>query len=176
VIDDLAAGELMIWEGRPQRLRGFLRAFDLFWIVFAALGALFFVTSLAASSRGTERDPGTYVVFAMFPFVVFGVFIFAPRLASIWREARGASYALTDKRIILRTRGRRIDLDLRTLPYLELERSWISGPTIYFAQRNIYEGWGGLYGGSAAPALRGLLDADDVYRKISAARSQATAR
>ena len=51
---------------------------------------------------------------------------------------------------------------------------WLSGPTIYFAQRSLYEGWGGFYGGSPAPAFRGLADADSVFQQISAARAGAT--
>ena len=174
--EGLEPGERLIWEGRPNGLRGFFRGLDLFFVAFASFGALFFVSSLASRARQSPRDPSEYIVAALFPFIVFGLFLFLPRFISVWREASGASYALTDRRILLRSRGRRVDLDLRTLPYLELERSWISGPTIYFAQRNLYEGWGGMYGGSAAPAFRGLPNAADVYRMISEARSRAVGR
>lgn len=171
----LAPGEKLLWEGRPMGLRGFFRAMDLFLIAFAAFAALFFVSSLA-SSRQPQRDPSQFIVVGLFPFIVFGLFLFLPRFISIWREASGASYALTDRRIILKSRGRRVELDLRTLQHLELERSWLSGPTIFFAQRNLYEGWGGIYGGSAAPAFRSLPNAADVYQMISEARSRATGR
>ena len=74
------------------------------------------------------------------------------------------------------TRRRLVELDLATLPYLELEQSWLAGPTIYFGQRQMYEGWGGFYGGSPAPAFRGLADADAVYRTLSDARARARGR
>jgi hypothetical protein len=172
----LAAGEKLIWEGRPRGLRGFFRSMDVFLLGFAAFAAFFFVTSLAASARQTPRAPSDYVVVALFPFIAFGLFLFLPRLIGVWREASGASYALTDRRIIIEGRGRRVEFDLRTLPHLELERSWLSGPTIFFAQRGAYEGWGGFYGGSSAAAFRGLADAPDVYRMISEARSRAVER
>jgi len=82
---------------------------------------------------------------------------------------------VTDRRVILSTARRRVELDLRTLPYLELDRSWLAGPTIFFGQRSVYDGipW---YGASPAPAFRGLPDADAVYRIIADARVQASAR
>ena len=176
MMDGLASGERLIWEGRPSGLRGFFRAVDLFFLAFAAFAALFFVTLLASTTRLPQPNPSEFLFVGLLPFVFFGLFLFLPRLISVWREASGASYALTDRRIVLQSRGRRVELDLRTLPYLELERSWLSGPIIYFSQRNIYEGWGGIYGGSAAPALRGLPNAPDVYRMISEARSRAVGR
>jgi len=59
-----------------------------------------------------------------------------------------------------------------------MERSWLAGPTIFFGQRQMYEGWGGFYGGSPAPAFRGLADSDSdaVYRTISDARARARGR
>jgi hypothetical protein len=172
----LAPGEAVIWEGRPSGMRGFIRGIDLFWIAFATFGALFFVTSLAATSRSPRPDGGEFVAVALFPFVVFGLFLGLPRAIGIWREKQRARYVLTDRRIILESRGRTVELDLRALPYLEFERSWLAGPAIYFAQRNIYEGWGAMYGGSPAPAFRGLANAEDVYRLISDTRAKALAR
>ena len=172
----LAPGEIILWQGRPSGIRGYVRSVDLFWVAFAAFGALFFVTSLAATSRSTRPDAGEFTLVALFPFIVFGLFFGVPRAIGVWREKRRAKYILTDRRIILESRGRRVELDLRSLPYLELEHSWLSGPTIYFAQRNIYEGWGAMYGGSPAPAFRGLANADEVYRLISDARAKALGR
>jgi len=168
----VAPGERLLWKGNPRGIRGFLRPMDLFLLAFAAFAALFFVTGIAASAAARSRSgPGDFLVVALFPFVFFAIFFFGPRLFSIWREASGAEYMLTDRRVVIRTRRREVELDLMTLPYLELESSWLSGETIYFAQRNIYEGWGGVYGGSPAPALRGLQDARSVYRMISEART-----
>jgi len=175
VIEDLAHDEHVLWEGRPHGLRGFLRSIDFFLLAFPTLGAIFFVTALANTSRQRRVDPTEFVWIALFPFVAVGVFFFMPRLVSIWREARGASYVITDRRVVIRSRRRRIDLDLRTLPYLELDRSWVTGPTIFFGQRTMYDGWG-FYGASPAPSFRGLPDAETVYRLIADTRAQAAAR
>ena len=172
----LSAGERMLWEGRPHGIRGFLRPMDLFLIAFALFAALFFVTAIIGTARQRAPDPSGVFVAGLFPLIFFGLFFFGPRFLSMWRESRGGQYIVTSRRIVIRNRGREIELDLTNLPYLELERSWLSGETIFFSQRNIYEGWGGFYGGSSAPALRGLSDARAVYRTISDARAEARQR
>lgn len=146
---------------------------DIFLVVFVLITGLFFVTATAGSA--TPGAPPPFFLFS-FPFIFFGLFLFGPRLFGLFRESSGATYAVTDRRILIRNRGRFVELDLETLPYLEMERSWIAGPTIYFGQRQIYEGWGGMYGGSPAPAFRGLADADSVYRVVSEARAKARGR
>ena len=170
--DALASGERVIWRGRPTRLRGFYRPMDPFMLAFVFLGALFFVTALSSSARSRPADAGDYQVAILFPLIVFGLFFFLPRFIGVWREKSGAEYTLTNKRVLLTARGRRIEFDLRSLPHLELERSWLSGPTIFFAQRNLYDGFG-WYGGSNAPAFRGLPDAEQVYEMIGKARTEA---
>jgi len=173
----LGPGERMIWTGRPRRLRSFLGPIDLFIVAFAVFAAVFFVTAVTARPPAPgPSDPSTPLVVGLFPLVFFGVFFIGPRLLAIWRDLAGTSYAVTDRRVVIRHRRREIELDLANLPYLELERSWLSGATIYFAQRQMYEGWSGFYGGSATPALRGLPDADHVYRLVSDARARARAR
>jgi hypothetical protein len=167
---EISPGERVLWEGRPGGIRAFIRPMDVFLFVFALLIGLLFGTAAVA----TPNAPGG-VVFVL-PVVFFGLLIVAPRLISIVRESAGASYIVTDRRIVIRNRGRLVELDLANLPYLELERSWLSGPMIYFGQRQMYEGWGGFYGGSPAPAFRGLADADSVYRTISDARARARGR
>jgi hypothetical protein len=169
----MSPGERVLWEGRPRRLRGFLRPMDLFLLVFMFVTGLFFVAA-AAGTTTPGAPPPLFLFF--FPFIFFGVFLFGPRVITLIREASGASYAVTDRRILIRNRGRFVELDLATLPYLEMESSWLAGPTIYFGQRGMYEGWGGMYGGSPAPALRGLTDADTVYRIVSDARTKARGR
>jgi hypothetical protein len=170
---EMSPGERVLWEGKPRRLRGFLRPMDLFLVVFMVVAALFFL-SAAAGTTTPGAPPPLFLFF--FPIIFFGVFLFGPRLITLIRESSGASYAVTDRRILIRNRGRLVELDLATLPYLEMDRSWLAGPTIYFNQRQMYEGWGGMYGGSPAPAFRGLADADAVYRTISEARARAGGR
>ena len=170
---EISPGERMLWEGKPQRLRGFFRPMDLFLVVFVLITGLFFVSATAGNA--TPGAPPPFFVF-FFPFIFFGLFLFGPRLVGLFRESSGATYAVTDRRILIRNRGRFVELDLATLPYLEMERSWIAGLTIYFGQRQMYEGWGGMYGGSPAPAFRGLADADSVYRIVSDARAKARGR
>jgi len=163
-----SAGERVLWQGRPHGIRGFIRPMDIFFLVFTLLiGFLFGSTAAATTNAG---------LFFLFPVVVFGLLFAGPRLIGILRESAGVSYIVTDRRILVRNRGRLVELDLANLPYLELERSWLSGRLIYFGPRQMYEGWGGFYGGSPAPAFRGLVDADAVYRTISDARMAARQR
>jgi Bacterial PH domain len=168
----------MLWAGQPSGWRAFLRPADLFIIAFAVFAGVFFVVATVATpSRSSgPSDPSTSVLVFLFPIVFFGVFLIGPRLFSARREIDGTRYALTDRRVVIRGRRREIELDLANLQHLELERSWLSGPSIFFGTRQIYEGWGGMYGGSPAPAFRGLPDADAVYRLISEARAKALQR
>ena len=172
---EISPGERVLWEGRPQRLRGFLRSMDVFLLIFVLFIGLFFSTAVAGSAT---RDASPPSLFFLLPFIFFGVFLFGPRILSVIRESSGARYAVTDRRILIRNRGRLVELDLATLPYLEMDQSWLAGPTIYFGQRQMYERWGGFYGGSPAPAFRGLADSDSDagYRTISDARARARGR
>jgi hypothetical protein len=147
---------------------------DLLFVVFAALMGIFLLTATAATRRTGDAPAPLFIFF--FPIIFFGVVFPLPRLISIWRESAGAHYTVTDRRIVIRNRSRLVELDLANFPYLELDRAWITGPVIYFGQRQMYEGWGGFYGGSPAPAFRGLVDADAVYRTISDARRGARQR
>jgi hypothetical protein len=170
---EISPGERVLWEGKPERLRGFLRPMDLFLLIFVLFAGLFFLGVATGTSRPGAPAPA-FLFF--FPFIFFGVFLIGPRILSVIRESSGARYAVTDRRILIRNRGRLVELDLATLPYLEMERSLVAGPTIYFGTRSTYEGWGGMYGGSPAPAFRGLTDADTVYRTISDARAKVRGR
>jgi hypothetical protein len=167
---ETSAGERVLWEGRPRGIRGFIRPTDVFFLLFTLLIGTLFGTAAASSRNGAGG------LLFLFPVIVFGLLFIGPRLISILRESAGVSYVVTDRRIVIRNRGRLVELDLANLPYLELERSWLSGPAIYFGQRQMYEGWGGFYGGSPAPAFRGLVDAEAVYRIISDARRGARER
>lgn len=149
-------------------MRAVIRPLDVFLL---GLLALFFLTAVplfTSAPRGPNAPPPLFFVL---PFVFFLVVVIVPRWLSVWRELSGTSYLVTDRRVVIRSRSREVELDLRTLHHLELERSWISGPTIYFGTRQIYEGWW-AFGGSPTPALRGVLDAETVYRTISEARAR----
>jgi hypothetical protein len=167
---ETSPGERVLWEGRPSGIRGFIRPMDLFFLVFTLLIGLSFGTTAAATPNASRG------LFFILPVLFFGLLFIGPRVLSILRESAGAFYLVTDRRIVIRTRRRLVELDLSNLPYLELERSWLSGPMIYFGQRQMYEGLGGFYGGSPAPAFRGVVDADAVYRIISDARRAARER
>ncbi len=169
----LAPGERVLWSDRPHGVRGYLRPTDLFLLAFALFAALFFATGTLAASRA---EPSIAVVGFFFPLLLFGFFFFGPRFIDLRRETDRASFTLTDRRIVLLSRKRDVELDLANLQHLELERGWMSGSVIYFGTRSMYEGWGGIYGGSPAPAIRGIPDADRVFRLISDARAQALRR
>ena len=134
--------------------------------------AFFFVVAILS---GPRPDASFALVSFFFPLVFFGLFFFGPRLISASRD-RGTTYTLTDRRIVLRSRRRDVEFDLANLQHLELERGWLTGPVIFFGSRGIYEGWGGFYGGSPTPAIRGVPDAERVFQTISGARAQALRR
>jgi hypothetical protein len=163
----------MTFEAAPG-IRGFIRPMDLLFAIFAGLMGVFCLTGTAAS-RPPGEAPATLLIF-LFPGILFGVLFLLPRLISIWRESAGARYTVTDRRIVIRNRSRLAALDLGNLPYLELDRSWITGPVIYFGQRQMYASFGALYGASPVPAFRGLTDAEAVYRIIGGARGSAAHR
>jgi hypothetical protein len=170
---EIAAGERIIWEGKPERLRGFLRTIDVFIFLMAIVFGFFVVGTISAAGRS---DASGFLVGGFFPLVVFGLFFFAPRFIDILRELGRTVYVLTDRRVVIRRGRREIELPLATLSYLELDDSWVSGRTIFFAQRQLYEGVGVFGGGSSTPAFRGLRDASAVYRRISDARAAVATR
>jgi hypothetical protein len=170
---EIPPGDRMLWEGKPERLRGFLRPIDVFIFFMAIVFGLFVVATISAAGRS---DPSGFFVGALFPLVVFGLLFLAPRLIDITRERGRTRYVLTDRRVLIRRGRREIELPLATLSYLELDDSWISGPTIFFAQRQLYEGVGVFGSGSSTPAFRGLRDAPAVYRTISEARTAVSTR
>ena len=170
---EVAPGERIIWEGRPERLRGFLRTIDVFILLMAIVFGLFVAATISAAGRS---DPSGIFVGALFPLVVFCLLFLAPRLIDITRERGRTRYVLSDRRVVIRRGRREIELPLSTLSYLELDDSWVSGLTIFFAQRQLYEGVGVFGGGSSTPAFRGLRDALTVYRRISEARAAVATR
>ena len=101
----LAAGEKVIWQGTPSGLRAFLRPMDMFLLFFSLFAAFFFVTTIFAAGRGGTSG-SSIVVAGLFPLIFFGGFFFGPRLWSMWREASGTRYTLTDRRVVLQSRGR----------------------------------------------------------------------
>ncbi len=168
----LAPGERVLWADHPHGWRGVLRPTDLFLAAFALFAALFFVTAILAG----PRPNGSFALVSfLFPLLFFGLFFFGPRFISASRE-RSVTYTLTDRRIVLRSRRRDVEFDLANLQHLELERGRLTGPVIFFGSRGMYEGWGGIYGGSPTPAIRGVPDAERVFRMISDARAQALRR
>ena len=169
----LAPGERVVWSDHPRGWRAFLRTTDLFLGGFVLFAGLFFFIAILSAPRSN----GFSALFgAAFPVIFFGLFFFGPRFVSARREIAGARFTLTDRRIVLHSRRRDVEFDLAGLQHLELERSWLSGSVIFFGSRGMYEGWGGFYGGSPTPAIRGIPDADRVYRMISDARAEAVRR
>src|SRR5204862_111985 len=109
-----SAGERVLWQGRPHGIRGFIRPMDIFFLLFTLLiGFLFGSTAAATPNAG---------LFFLFPVVVFGLLFAGPRLIGILRESAGVSYIVTDRRSLVRNRGRRVELDIANLPHLEHAR------------------------------------------------------
>ena len=73
---EISPGERMLWEEKPQRLRGFLRSMDVFLLIFILFIGLFFATATAGSAT---RDASPPLLFFFFPFIFFGFFLFGRR-------------------------------------------------------------------------------------------------
>src|SRR5207248_10642800 len=113
---------------------------DAFLLVFILFMGLFFAAAAAPSST---RD-GSLPFLFLLPFIFFGFFLVGPRILSVIRESSDARSAVPDRRVLIRPRSRLVHIDLATLPYLAMERSWLTGPTIFFGPRQKYEGCGGF--------------------------------
>lgn len=167
------AGERLLWEGRPDAARFMFNPFLLIFVVFFTVWFLGFSTLLFTPSR---NGPPTLLL--LFPVLFFAVFFFAPTLIGGWLSASRTRYFVTDRRVVIDGFRRRQELDLTTLPYLELERSLMGTASIYFAPRSPYETWAGfgMWGGRSAPAFRAVRDADKVYEMIARARDEAKSK
>ena len=146
----------------------------LFFFAFFVIWILGFVATVGAPRTGNEPP----ALFFLFPVIFFGIFLIGPMLVSGWLGASRTHYTLTDKRIVIDGFRRRTELDLSTLPFLELERSIFGTTSIYFAPRTPYESWAGFggWGGRTAPAFRAIDGADAVYELISRTRDEARAK
>src|SRR5206468_12781217 len=56
---EVAAGERIIWEGKPERFRGFIRTIDVFIFLMAIVFGFFVVASISAAGRS---DPSGFLV------------------------------------------------------------------------------------------------------------------
>ncbi|GKI16195.1 hypothetical protein CE91St44_26800 [Oscillospiraceae bacterium] len=100
----LAPGETVIWQGRPQRLHGpagaFGRLFGFVWLGFSCFWELMALTA--------ARHGGVFgLVFPLFgvPFVLIGLNLVFPNLLGGRRRA-GMAYAITNRRVLAVARGR----------------------------------------------------------------------
>ena len=101
---ELAAGERLIWAGRPNTLRlawlrgGKLAAFAIPWTLFACVW-----TGLAWLFAGGNEDGEMFGRLAMLigpVFILFGVYLFVSSLVQAVRVF-GTIYGLTDRRALI---------------------------------------------------------------------------
>ena len=173
----LEVGEQILWEGRPIRLaytfRGspFMFVFTLLWLGFA----LFW----EGSALTYRNAPPFFAVWGAV-FVLFALYAAVGRFWVAAREADRTWYAVTNKRVIIRTgafRERTVELSLRALPMPQLDEGARGIGTITFGPIGPYMnyvggGWPGVRAGSPA-ALIAIPDAARVFRLIDHARAAA---
>lgn len=120
---NLRPGERVLWMGEPHWPR--LSALDIFWIplgIFWLLFSTVFTFGLVAAALTGHllvRPAPLYVAWGGL-FVAIGLFLVA---APFWvriRQKRGWLYAVTDRRVLEKCRGRVRSIPLRFLPSIDV--------------------------------------------------------
>ncbi|MBR5095432.1 MAG: hypothetical protein IK095_10070 [Oscillospiraceae bacterium] len=160
----LDADEHILWRGAPEKLH-LLSLPDVYLIPFSLLWAGFAVFWEYSALR--SGAPSFFLVFGGF-FVLIGLYITVGRF--IWRAVclKGASYVITEKKVLLRRRGRIEMLMKNSLPPVTVKSHrdgtgtvLLSSPPSMF-QRNY------VSRSSFQPALElhGIADPDAAMRAL----------
>ena len=99
--NDLLRGEKILWVGQPETTVWFTGA-DIFLVPFSLVWSGIAITA-AASALGSARGMG---MFAFIPllFTIFGVYFVLGRFVYKYWRKKNTNYAVTDKRVLVRTR------------------------------------------------------------------------
>lgn len=183
---ELAGNETLLWSGQPERSVIFHKEdflaipFSLMWGGFA----IFWEAAVLGfgGSHGNDHAPWFFVVWGI-PFVVIGQYLIWGRFVYVyWKKSR-TFYAVTSKRILLRTLSKRSSSNLRMLELStvgEIEKS-IRFDNIGTLQFGHAAPTSGRRGSSVSldpldrngvPAFVDIADAEMVYRIIMEAKEK----
>ena len=174
----LEPGERILWEGRPDKRRFVLGPENLYLIPFSVMWggfAIFWEASVLAGGA-----PFFFWLWGI-PFVLVGVYLIAGRFVVAAAQADRTHYAVTDKRVLIASGFLSTtlqELDLRTLPFLQLTEGRRGVGTISFTMPtpwSVYarSGWTG-FGTGQDVGFHSVPDAAAVYRTIQHARGEAS--
>jgi hypothetical protein len=169
---ELAGDESLLWSGQPERNVIF---HNLSTIPFSLMsGGL--MSALGVGALYSENLPAWSAVFGI-PFVILGQYVIWGWFIHVaWKKSR-TFYAVTSKRILLRTVGRRSKSNSKMLELSavgEIKTSICSNSigTLQFG-RAVLRRYGGssldLLERNGVPAFVDIADAEAVYRIIMAA-------
>ena len=172
----LAAGERLLWTGRPRQGIHF-RAVDVLLIPFSLLwgGFAIFWEFMVLSAN---RAPLFFALWGI-PFVVAGLYLIVGRFFFDARQRSNAVFAVTNQRVVIVSGlfTRKVtSLNLRTLSEMSLnERADGSGtltfgPTLPFLSTGVGMAWPGL---AQSPAFDSIPHARAVYDIIRKAQNAA---
>lgn len=91
------AGEVLLWQGRPDTWALAREAFRIHWIT----GYFALIVAWRATVGGVEAGLGGALAFGM-PYLVLGLAAFAVVYAMAWVQARATVYTITTARVALR--------------------------------------------------------------------------
>ncbi|HJP88218.1 MAG TPA: PH domain-containing protein [Candidatus Limnocylindrales bacterium] len=170
----LLPGERVLWEGRPDvwgfSMRGAWYAipFSLLWGGFAIFWEIGVLTSNA---------PFFFSIWGI-PFVLLGLYMIFGRIWVARREARNTRYAITDRRVLIRSGAFRptlVSLELDTLPGTELsERGDGSGSITFGTYSGFFRlppGWPAMGTYRNPPGFFAVPDVRRVFDTLQRARS-----
>jgi len=176
---ELAAGERLLWSGRPYQGLFLLHPFDAFLIPFGLLWTVGMIGAMA----GAPRSPAPADIFGLVflsIFVAVGLYMVFGRFLVDARQRQRIFYGLTDQRVII-IRGvfrREIrSINLKTMIDLSLSERRDKTGTIRFGGSDLLWHvagmewfWPGIVGSNS---FMRIPNAREVYDQIRAAQSKA---
>lgn len=180
----LAPGEQLVWQGRPQQGVWLHRA-DLWAIPFSILWGGF---AIYWEWKVLTMDSPGFFVFCGIPFVLMGLYLMVGRFFMDARRRAHTRYALTTERVLIASgaKGERVrSLPLRRLGDIALDEAGDGRGTITLgdagaAAAALGRGWATAFlppswpGAPRPPQLEGIEDADRVFQKIQDAQRRTT--
>lgn len=167
---EVARGETLLWSGIPRQ-GVFLRSTDVFQIPFSLLWAGFAVFWEATVL--SSPAPGFFAFWGI-PFVIMGIYITIGRFFFDAYRRRRTTYALTSKRVVIRSGTTTQSLDLASLATISLKEHRSGRGTIAFGSSPFptpfaSSSWPGMKG---PPEFDQIPDARSVYDRIREAQHQ----
>ena len=164
----LAAGEQVLWTGRPARSVWWLSASD---INFSVYGCYFVVfCCLAIAITVGARQAGGLI---LLPGVIFGIYAFIGRVLQRRRRIRASAYVLTSTRLISTWRTTVVQARLSKLCPPQVLGATVLISPVQPVPRGYGGGWKQLLWPAATvdpPQLIGISDAKAVADLIGAAQ------